>query len=66
LDWLADPAHHEIRNYPIPPPYAELLHQQVHPVIFFNTYDHELLWGVSAQITLNFIHILQNKNLAGT
>lgn len=66
LDWLADPAHHEIRNFPIPPPYAQLLHQQVHPVIYFQTYDDELLWGVSAQITLNFIRILENKKMAGS
>jgi 8-oxo-dGTP pyrophosphatase MutT (NUDIX family) len=66
LDWLADPAHHEIRDFPIPPPYAQLLHRQVHPVIYFQTYDNELLWGVSAQITLNFIHILENKKLAGS
>jgi 8-oxo-dGTP pyrophosphatase MutT (NUDIX family) len=66
LDWLADPLHHEIRNFTVPPPYAQLLHQQVRPVIYFQTYDNELLWGVSAQITLNFIHILENKKLAGT
>jgi 8-oxo-dGTP pyrophosphatase MutT (NUDIX family) len=66
LAWLADPAHHEIRDFPIPPPYTELFHQQVHPVIFFETYDNELLWGVSAQITLNFLRILENKKLAGT
>lgn len=58
LDWLADPAHHENRDFPIPPPYAEILHQRVHPVIFFQPYDNEILWGVSAQITTNFINIL--------
>jgi 8-oxo-dGTP pyrophosphatase MutT (NUDIX family) len=58
LDWLADPAHYETRDFPIPPPYAETIHQQVHPVIFFQPYDNEILWGVSAQITTSFINIL--------
>jgi len=66
LDWLADPAHHEIRNFPLPPAYAGLLHQHERPVVYFETYDNELLWGVSAQITLNFIHTLENKKPAGS
>ncbi len=63
LDWLADPDHHEIRYRTIPPLYAQLFHQETHPVIYFQPYQDELLWGVSAQIMLDFIHILLNKNI---
>jgi hypothetical protein len=34
-------------------------------VIFFQSYQDELLWGVSAEITMNLINILFNKKLAG-
>jgi 8-oxo-dGTP pyrophosphatase MutT (NUDIX family) len=58
LDWLADPIHHEIRYRSVPPPYSDILKETKHPVIYFQPYDGELLWGVSAQITLNFITLL--------
>ncbi len=53
LAWLADPAHHEVR--------VRLLPESAipHPVIYFQRYDDELLWGVSAQITLNLLHTLR-------
>lgn len=52
LAWLADPAHHEVRQRALPPPYAPV------QVIYFQPYDGELLWGVSAQIVLNLLEIL--------
>jgi 8-oxo-dGTP pyrophosphatase MutT (NUDIX family) len=58
LDWLADPANHEIRYRQIPIPIAGMISDKKHPVIFFKTYEEELLWGVSAQITLTFINLL--------
>jgi 8-oxo-dGTP pyrophosphatase MutT (NUDIX family) len=61
LDWLADPNHHEIRNRTIPNPFAQILHRDVHPVIYFQSYEDELLWGVSAEIMVEFINILYNK-----
>ncbi len=64
LDWLMDPAHHEVRQRTIPEPFSNILKEKTHPVIFFERYQDELLWGVSAQITLNFIDILTNKKLA--
>lgn len=63
LDWLADPNHHEIRDHPVPLPYSKLLHRETHPVIYFQRYANELLWGVSAQIMLNFINILAGKKV---
>ena len=62
LDWLADPEHHEIRNRTIPQPYSQILRRETYPVIYFHTYQDELLWGVSAEITLNFINIITDKN----
>jgi len=61
LDWLADPNHHEIRNRTIPEPFGKILHKDVHPVIYFQSYDDELLWGVSAEITVRLIDILYKK-----
>jgi 8-oxo-dGTP pyrophosphatase MutT (NUDIX family) len=60
LDWLIDPAHHEIRYRTIPQPFSQILHRETHPVIYFQLYQDELLWGVSAEIIINFINILVN------
>ncbi len=60
LDWLADPDHHEIRYRAIPDPYSQILQREFHPVIYFHPYQDELLWGVSAEITLRLIDILYN------
>lgn len=52
LEWLANPLNHEIR-FRIISQYDLSL-----PVVYFNHYEDELLWGVSAQITLNFLKTL--------
>jgi 8-oxo-dGTP pyrophosphatase MutT (NUDIX family) len=61
LDWLADPQNHEVRNRSIPDSYAIFLHSKFYPVIYFQPYQDELLWGVSAEITLQLINILYIK-----
>lgn len=61
LDWLAEQEHHEVRYRAIPTPYAEILGREFHPVIYFQPYQEELLWGVSAEITLRLINILYSK-----
>jgi 8-oxo-dGTP pyrophosphatase MutT (NUDIX family) len=53
LDWLADEANIEITQRVLPHPNPPI------PVIYFKKYDGELLWGVSAQITLNLLRILR-------
>jgi hypothetical protein len=58
LEWMADPTHHETRYRTVPEPFSKLLHEKLHPVIYFQTYQDELLWGVSAEITLNLINTL--------
>jgi 8-oxo-dGTP pyrophosphatase MutT (NUDIX family) len=52
LYWLANPSNHTIRSRELPPPYSPV------PVIYFNKFDNELLWGVSAQITLDLLEAL--------
>lgn len=53
LLWLADPANHYVQSRELPPPYSPV------PVIYFKKYDNELLWGVSAQITLDLLEALE-------
>lgn len=59
LAWLAQPANHQIKLWP------EEQHPQARPVVFFKPYDNELLWGVSARITLDLIKRL-NGGATGT
>ena len=65
LDWLADPNHRYIRNRTVPNPFAQFLHKDIHPVFYFQSYEDELLWGVSAEITVRLIDILYNNRKAG-
>lgn len=52
LRWLADPANREQRERVAPD-------GQTVSVTYFKQYDKELLWGVTARITLNFLQALQ-------
>lgn len=52
LAWLADSANREVRQREIPRQNGSL------DVVFFSEYDGELLWGVSARITLHFLEAL--------
>lgn len=56
MEWLADPSNHKIEYRDLPPPYPPV------PVIYFNYYDGELLWGISAEITLRLLRSLQVLN----
>jgi 8-oxo-dGTP pyrophosphatase MutT (NUDIX family) len=51
LDWLTDPANHQtmLRHSPPHDPW---------PVIYFDTFDGEALWGFSARVTLTLIETL--------
>jgi 8-oxo-dGTP pyrophosphatase MutT (NUDIX family) len=51
LAWLAAPEHHEVRYRSIPP-------HEPWPVIYFDEYDGELLWGFTAHLTLRFLEII--------
>jgi 8-oxo-dGTP pyrophosphatase MutT (NUDIX family) len=52
LSWLADPENREQRERVAPD-------GQTLKVVYFKQYDKELLWGVTARITLNFLQALQ-------
>lgn len=51
LSWLAVPTHHAEKPYSRPD-------GRVENVIFFDPFNGDLLWGISARITLNFLQIL--------
>lgn len=52
LSWLADPVNREVRERVVPD-------GQTINVVYFKEYDKELLWGVTARITLNFLEALK-------
>lgn len=52
LKWLADPANHRIEHRNI--------NGQSLPVVYFNEFDDELLWGATARMTLSLISCLQS------
>lgn len=52
LAWLHHPANHRIRTYPDPD------HPQARQVVFFDDFEGERLWGVTARITLDFLDCL--------
>ncbi|MCB1860079.1 MAG: CoA pyrophosphatase [Gammaproteobacteria bacterium] len=49
LGWLADPVNHRERIWP------SEHHPEARPVVFFRELAGELLWGISARITLDFL-----------
>ena len=49
LAWLADPANRQARVWPSPG------HPQARQVVFYDAFDGERLWGVSAAITLDLL-----------
>lgn len=55
LDWLADPSNHVIQERSLPEPYPSI------PVIYFNMYDGEVLWGASARFALSLIGVLTDN-----
>jgi 8-oxo-dGTP pyrophosphatase MutT (NUDIX family) len=52
LAWLGDPANRRVRTWPAPD------HPEARDVVFFDEFDKELLWGVSARITVDFLSCL--------
>ncbi len=52
LDWLAEPSRCRVETWPDPD------HPQARRIVFFDEHDGELLWGVSASITLDLLDAL--------
>lgn len=59
LNWLADPSKREVRMHDL-----QVSGQQV-PVIYFEPYDGEILWGASARITLTLLEALGLSSPSG-
>jgi len=57
VDWLARPTNIEIRSRELGPPILEV--PQSFRVVYFKTYEGEILWGVSAEITLRLLTCLK-------
>lgn len=54
ISWLANPGNHQVKSWESPfGPGNEI------PVVFFNKYAGEILWGVTAQIVVDFLHMIQ-------
>ncbi len=51
LRWLADPAHREVRR-------RVLADGRTIPVVYFRPFDGEIVWGVTARITLTLLEQL--------
>jgi 8-oxo-dGTP pyrophosphatase MutT (NUDIX family) len=51
LRWLADPDHHQEKPF---------IRQdgKEEKIIYFNSYENEIIWGITARITLDFISML--------
>lgn len=52
LDWLADP-----QNFQVKPRQFE---DQIFRIPYYNDYEGEIIWGATAQITQEFLRLLQN------
>jgi len=53
INWLIDPQNHQIKFWKPDPSAAEGI-----PVIFFKEYLGDILWGVTAQILLDFLELI--------
>jgi len=53
IDWLTDPKNHQVKFWKPNPSAAEGI-----PVIFFKEYLGDILWGVTAQIVLDFLELI--------
>jgi len=57
LAWLGDAANRRILTWPAPD------HPEAREVVFYDQFDQELLWGVSARITVDFLAVLAGSGL---
>ena len=55
IDWHRRPEHHQVRVWPGPG------HPEARDVIFFDRYDSEQLWGITARITLNLLNRIADQ-----
>jgi 8-oxo-dGTP pyrophosphatase MutT (NUDIX family) len=59
MDWMAKTENYEIKQREFPPS-AQIPPQfQNIQVIYYHQYDGELLWGITAEVTLRFLRLLE-------
>lgn len=63
LTWLADANNHTLHMREIPPPFSSIISSNKYPVIYFNPYNGETLWGVSAEITMRLVRTLVDEKI---
>jgi len=54
IDWLTDPQNHQVKFWKSDPTAAEGI-----PVIFFEEYMGDILWGATAQIVMGFLELIK-------
>jgi len=54
LAWLADSRNRQVRHRALPPPYEPV------PVVYYEAYDGEVLWGATAGFTLALLDVLSD------
>lgn len=57
LEWLNDPVNREIKSWR-----SSAVPERDLPVIFFNEFEREVLWGATAQIVVDFFQITQEAD----
>jgi len=60
LAWLNNNNNFTVRPHDVP---VAGDRRRQHPVIYFDRYEDELLWGASARMTLNFCHALEKGRI---
>lgn len=56
VDWLANPKNFQTKAWESP-----LVPGIEYPVVFFNEYQGEILWGATAQIVVDFLDLIQTS-----
>ena len=51
IDWLADPGNFQIK--------LRQFAGQTFKIPYYNDFDGEMIWGATAQMTQEFLHIIQ-------
>ena len=62
IDWLADPAHYEIRRREVPPDFPIPSRFRDFHIVCYKAYDEEIVWGATAAVTLRLIKKLNTED----
>jgi len=65
LRWLSDPRNYGLRQHKTSPRLAQPELRAEMPVVYYDEYDGETLWGATARMTLSFLHTVDAGGLDG-